>query len=127
MGYMIAGSAAFAGVLAVLGRVEYKGEEGLIYASCAAMLVRIGYAYAHARGTAGEGMRAGRLMPSGKAVGMMVVAGGLLRETGKRGIGGDVDGWRGRLVMIGAGGVLGLMSVGVIGWSEWKRWKRIRA
>ena len=124
MKWMIAGSGAFAGALYVLRQVQWEGGEGLVYASCTAMGVRIVYAYLHARGRLGGKMRVGEMMPHWMTPVVLGVAGGVLRWIQRKELGGA--GWKGRMVMIGTGGVLGLLSVGVIGWQEYKRWKKMQ-
>lgn len=120
----MAGSAAFAAVLYVLRQVAYEGGDGLVYASCAAMVCRIRYAYVHARGKQGDKVGWGRLMPDKSSALAMAVAGGVLRGMKRREV--DEGGWRGRVVMIGVGGVLGILCVAVMGLKEWKRWKSIQ-
>ena len=111
--WMIASSAAF-----VLGLWVFKAklahrlgtDTALIGASCVGMLVRIGYAFLHARATAGMDVRT--LFPKSFVTVVAVACGSVLRriyQTGRW-----TQGWATWFELLGFGGALGLFTLFVM-------------
>jgi oligosaccharide translocation protein RFT1 len=107
---MIASSLVFVGTLWGLRQVDHLGtESALIYSSCAAMLVRIGYAYTHASRKIGETgglLVVTDILPKATTAVVSVVCGTGLRflyNTGRW-----KTSWRGWAELVGSGGVLGV-------------------
>lgn len=119
--FMVASSAGFAGVLYLLTKTTLAvmtgmtTEQSLIIASCAAMALRIGYAFRHARryfAARGGALRTGDIMPHAAVMGISIASGLILRvlqgnETWQ-------SSWKGWAQLVGVGGVLGLSTLGVM-------------
>lgn len=125
--WMIASFVAFTGVLYSLTHVtadttwKASTEQSLIFASCAGMVVRILYAYLHARrffgregDTKGNGPVFGlkRISPSIAVIGVAALDAAVLRERQRS------DMWKRSwvewILYVGPGGVLGLGLLGVM-------------
>jgi len=107
--WMIGSSFVF--VAALFGLRNFlQTETALISASCVAMGVRIFYAYLHAKKSAGMGVRA--LLPKSAVTVTSVVCGAVLRRIYKTGR--WTKGWSTWVELLGFGGVLGLVTLGVM-------------
>jgi oligosaccharide translocation protein RFT1 len=89
--------------------LAYTTEQALIYASCTAMLVRIGYAYAHARSHAAAHGQAGELslaeiVPRAPVRHVVLAAGGALWFIATR----AGDGLRGVAILLASGAIAGV-------------------
>ncbi|TYJ56568.1 hypothetical protein B9479_002660 [Cryptococcus floricola] len=140
--WMVASSGVFAGTLALLASVgdiyttshgapssiiTLNQEQRLVLASSAAMLVRIVYALRHARRSFSlhkPSLRLLNLLPSLKVLSWAVVARSLL------GFWSATDrwqsGWKGWVELVGAGGVLGVVSLVFIYLAERDRLQELR-
>ncbi|WVQ71605.1 hypothetical protein IAR50_001145 [Cryptococcus sp. DSM 104548] len=140
--WMVASSGVFAGTLALLASIgdvyatSHGGpsrivtpnrEQSLVLASSAAMLVRIFYAVRHARrcfSSRKPSLRLLNLLPSLKVMSWAVVARSLLgfwSATGRW-----QSGWKGWVELVGAGGVLGVVSLAFIYLAEKDRLQQLR-
>ena len=111
--WMIASSGAFVLSLWVFkARLAHRfgTDTALIGASCMGMLVRIGYAFFHARRTAGMDVRA--LFPKSVVTVVAVVCGSVLRRIDQTGR--WTQGWALWFELLGFGGVLGLFTLYVM-------------
>jgi oligosaccharide translocation protein RFT1 len=108
---MIASSLVFVGTLWGLrtGVLAVGTESALIYSSCAAMMVRIGYAFNHARrtiGNCGGTCTVTDVVPKRTTIGMFTICGVVMRSLSRserwRGS------WKGWIELVGAGGAMGL-------------------
>ena len=107
--WMVASSGVFVVALFAL-KFAMNTETALISASCVAMGVRIVYAYLHAQKQAGMGVRA--LLPKSAVTVTAVVCGAVLRRIHKTGR--WTKGWSTWIELLGFGGVLGLITLGVM-------------
>ena len=110
--WMIGSSAVFAVSLYMFTQLfgaTLHTEQGLIYASCLAMIVRIGYAYGHAAAFFAdrkEGMRISRIVPRRSVTISSILSGVVLRTLARTER--WEKSWRGWAELVGAGGVMGL-------------------
>jgi len=117
--WMIGSSVAFAGGLYTLIRLPEVArlgtERALIYASCLAMLVRIIYAWKHARlvlsGRRGSLSISG-VTPEWQVTVPTLISGGLLRVIQRTGR--WASSWRGWEELVGLGGILGLTVLAIL-------------
>jgi len=113
---MITSSLVFMSALWGLRSIESLGtESALIYASSAAMIVRIGYAYSHAVRKVKQGgqkMNIWDILPDKSTAVTAVVAGVILRVL--HGSGRWKASWKGWMELVGLGGVLGLGTLAVM-------------
>jgi oligosaccharide translocation protein RFT1 len=128
--FMIASSAGFASTLWFLTNTKTNTdsnttlgldlaslttEQSLIVASCAAMVLRIGYAYIHARRFAAsrkQELSLKAVLPHFSVMGLGVVSGLMLRVLAKS----DrwQTSWKGWAELVGTGGILGLTTLAVM-------------
>lgn len=110
--WMVLSSLAFGAALWVQARSEYR-ETGLVWASCAAMAVRIVYAYRHAA------LSIMAVLPSWQGILAVALSRGVL---GRVAASGRAEHWKGRVELVGVGAVCGLATLLVIGLVERRRW-----
>ncbi|KAK4688230.1 oligosaccharide translocation protein RFT1, partial [Tremellales sp. Uapishka_1] len=107
--WMIASSAVFVVSLYSLTRLEgvITTEQALIYSSCSSMIVRIAYAYRHARRwSPAKAIRLRQIVPRLPMVIASCVSGGVLRGVYR--MHRWEASWRGWVELVGLGGGLGL-------------------
>lgn len=116
--FMVASSAGFAATLWAMTHLDvaksrFTTEQSLILASCAGMILRIVYAYLHARsfaGSRGQNLQIKDVLPHPAIVLSSVTSGAVLRMIAKTSK--WQASWRGWFELVGLGGVLGLTILG---------------
>lgn len=108
--FMVLSSAAFVAVLFALVRGRMgTTEQALIYASCAAMAVRIGYAWSHAVRFQGGKLSLRNVIPRPLVVAVVAVFSAVLRLAAAKAQ--SLDTIRGLALIVGTAGVAGISTL----------------
>lgn len=108
--YMVLSSAAFVGALFLLVKNQVgTTEQALIYASCAAMVVRIAYAWAHARRFHSGRLSLRDVIPKPLVVAVVAIFGATLRLAAAKAE--SLDNLRRVALMVGCAGLAGLSTL----------------
>lgn len=109
--YMVLSSAAFVAALFALVQAHYgTTEQALIYASCAAMVVRIGYAWAHAARLGKLSVRG--VVPKPLVIAVVAVFAVVLRVAAAKAA--SLTGVRQLAAIVGCAGVAGVSTLAAV-------------